>query len=178
MDNAPNVESPSEPSWRPGCIVLLVALVPVLTAVWGVRWFVTQDGSAHLYNSHIIAQSLRPNSPFAAFYEVHWEPLPNWSGHIITAILVSVLPDWAAGAAVTSLTLVAFAVSIVWLRLRVAGSRGLGLTSLLAVLLALNFPWLLGFTSFMLGAPLRSHWESGGTVANGLGGVARRSLRS
>lgn len=141
-------------SWRSGVLVLVAALVPVLGAVWGIRWFVTQDGSAHLYNAHIIASSLGPNSPFAAYYAVRWEALPNWSGHLVTAALVSLMPAWAAGPAITTLTLVGFAASIVWLRVRVTGPSGLSLASVLAVLLSLNFPWLLGFTSFMLGACL------------------------
>lgn len=153
-DNASKVEPPPARTWGTGLVVLVAALAPVLTAVWGVRWFVTQDGSAHLYNAHIIAESLRPGSPFADYFEVRWEPLPNWSGHLVTAVFVSLLPAWGAGPAVTTVTLVGFAASIVWLRVRVAGTRGLPLASVLAVLLALNFPWLLGFTSFLLGACL------------------------
>ena len=141
-------------SWRSGVLVLVVALIPVLGAIWGVRWFVTQDGSAHLYNAHIIASSFAPNSPFAASYIVRWEALPNWSGHLVTAALISLMPAWAAGPAITTLTLVGFAASIVWLRVRVTGPSGLSLTSVLAVLLSLNFPWLQGYTSFMLGACL------------------------
>jgi hypothetical protein len=141
-------------SWRVGAVVLIAALVPVLAAVWGIRWFVTQDGPAHLYNAHIIASSLGSHSPFAAYYTVRWDALPNWSGHLVTAALVSLMPAWAAGPAITTLTLVGFAASIVWLRVRVTGPSGLSLASVLAVLLSLNFSWLLGFTSFMLGACL------------------------
>jgi hypothetical protein len=141
-------------SWRSGVLVLVAALLPVLGAIWGIRWFVTQDGSAHLYNAHIIASSFGPNSPFAAYYVVRWEALPNWSGHLVTAALVSLMPAWAAGSAITTLTLVGFAASIVWLRERVTGPSGLSLASVLAVLLSLNFPWLQGYTSFMLGACL------------------------
>ena len=141
-------------SSRSGILVLAAALVPILGAVWGVRWFVTEDGPAHLYNAHIIAKSLGPNSPFAAYYTVHWVALPNWTGHLVTAAVVSLLPAWAAGSAITTLTLVGFAASIIWLRLRVAGLSGLPVASILAVLLSLNFPWLVGFTSFMLGACL------------------------
>lgn len=135
-------------------LVLLAALAPVLAAIWGVRWFVTQDGSAHLYNAHIIAESLGANSPFKGYFVVRWELLPNWSGHLVTAIFVSLMPAWAAGPAVTTVTLVGFATSILWLRRRIAGPNGMPLAALLAVLLALNLPWLLGFTSFILGACL------------------------
>lgn len=131
-----------------------MGLAPALGAVWGIRWFVTQDGPAHLYNAHILASSLGPSSPFAAYYTVRWEALPNWSGHLVTAAFVSLMPASVAGPAITTLTLVGFAASIVWLRARVTGPSGLSLASVLAVLLSLNFAWLLGFTSFMLGACL------------------------
>src|SRR5258708_30407169 len=149
--------------WRSGVLVLIATLVPVLGAVWGIRWFVTQDGSAHLYNAHIIASSLGPTSPFAAYYVVRWEALPNWSGHLVTAALVSLMPAWAAGPAITTLTLVGFAVSIVWLRMRVTGPSGLSLASVLAVLPSPNFPWLPGFPRLLVGArpvpvPPRGLW--------------------
>ena len=142
------------PSSRSGILVLAAALAPFLAAIWGVRWFVTQDGPAHLYNAHILARSLGANSPFSPYYTVHWQALPNWGGHILTAAVVSLMPAWAAGPAITTLTLVGFAASVLWLRLRVAGRAGLPLASVLAVLLSLNYPWLMGFTSFTLGACL------------------------
>jgi hypothetical protein len=114
----------------------------------------TQDGPAHLYNAHILAQFLEPQSPFRDVYEVRWEPLPNWAGHIVTMLFVSMLPPSTAGRAVTTLTLVAFAFSLLWLRWKVAGRQGLALASVIATLLALNVAWLLGFTSFLLGASL------------------------
>jgi hypothetical protein len=54
----------------------------------------------------------------------------------------------------TSVTLVGFAAATLWLRWRVAGGRGMRVAALLAALLAMNFTWLLGFSSFVLGACL------------------------
>jgi hypothetical protein len=54
----------------------------------------------------------------------------------------------------TTLTLVGFGAAILWLRWRVAGERGMGAAALLAALLSMNLNWLLGFSSFMLGACL------------------------
>src|SRR5258708_806892 len=139
-------------SWRSGVLVLVAALIPVLGAVWGIRWFVTQDGSAHLYNAHIIASSLGPNSPFAAYYVVRWEALPNWSGHLVTAAVVSLMPVWAAGPAITTLTLAGFAVSIVWLRVRVTGASRLSLAAVLAGVPFLHFSLLLGFSPLLFWA--------------------------
>jgi hypothetical protein len=87
-------------------------------------------------------------------YEVRWQPLPNWAGHLTLMGLMSVLPPRAADRAMMTLTLVAFAGSIAWLRWRVAGWRGMPAVALLAAMLAMNLTWLFGFSSFLLGASL------------------------
>jgi hypothetical protein len=135
-------------------VILLGALVPALAAIWTVPWFVPQDAPAHVYNAQILATSFDPASPFRDVYTVTWQPIPNWAGSMILAGLVAILPAWVADRIMTSLTLAAFATAVFWLRWRVAGGRGLGVAALLAVLLAMNIAWLLGFTNFMLGACL------------------------
>lgn len=147
-------ETDSARSRRWGLWVFFVSLLPALVAVWSTPWFVTQDGPAHLYNAQIITRSFDADSPFNAFYHVRWQPLPNWVGHLSLALLLRAMPAREADRIMTTLTLVGFAASIVWLRWRVVGWRGMPLAALLAVLLAINLPWLLGFTSFMLGACL------------------------
>ncbi len=137
-----------------GLVALALALLPALAAVVAVPEFVTQDGPAHTYNARILVDSLRPGSPFARTFEVAWQPLPNWAGHVGTMALVAVLTPSAAGRAMAAITLVLFAASVVGLRWAVAGSKGLATASILAVLLALNVTWLFGFTSFLLGASL------------------------
>jgi hypothetical protein len=145
---------PSRNSGAWGLTVLAAALAPALAAIWTVPWFVTQDGPAHVYNAQILAWSFDPGSPFRDVYTIQWQPIPNWVGHLALAGLVSVLPAWVADRIMTSVTLAVFAVSILWLRWRVAGGRNLPAAALLASLLALNITWLFGFTSFLLGACL------------------------
>ncbi|WP_406697696.1 hypothetical protein V5E97_02440 [Singulisphaera sp. Ch08] len=147
-------ETDSARSRRWGLCVFFVALLPALIILWATPWFVTQDGPAHLYNAQIISRSFEPHSRFREVYHVRWEPLPNWVGHLSLATLLQVIPAREADRVMTTLTLVGFAASIVWLRWRVVGWRGMPMAALLAVLLSLNLPWLLGFTSFMLGACL------------------------
>ena len=131
-----------------------MALAPALAAVWTVPWFVTQDGPAHVYNAQILAWSFDPQSPFRSAYTIQWKPIPNWVGQLVLAGLVAALPAWVADRIMISLTLVGFASALLWLRWRVAGGRGLAGPALLAALLAMNFAWLFGFTSFMLGSCL------------------------
>src|SRR6516225_105228 len=88
-----------------GWAFFALALVPALTAVWAVPWFVTQDGPAHVYNAQVLAWSFDPDSPFRDVYTVRWQPIPNWAGHLALASLVAVLPAWAADRIMTTLTL-------------------------------------------------------------------------
>src|SRR4051794_23864438 len=138
----------------PGIVALLAALAPALSALAAVPWFVTQDGPAHLYNAEILARSFDADSPFAPSYRVRWEPLPNWAGHLVLAGLRTLTTPRGANLAINALTLAGFAASVLWLRWTVAGPRGLGVAAVLAALLGLNVAWLLGFTSFLLGACL------------------------
>jgi hypothetical protein len=143
--------------WR-DLAVLLACLAPTLLAIWTVPWFVTQDGPAHVYNAAILRDALRDESGgfVRAAYEVRWEPLPNWAGHIALMGGLSLLPPRAADRLLMTLTLIGPTAAAVWLRARIAGRRAgrresLG-AALLAATLGLSFPWLLGFYSFLIGA--------------------------
>jgi hypothetical protein len=68
--------------------------------------------------------------------------------------LLQVLPAWAADRMMTTITLIGFGASILWLRWKAVGNRGLNLAVLLCALLSINLCWIYGFTSYMLGACL------------------------
>ncbi len=144
----------SDQSLRLGLLTLGMGLLPSLVAIWCVPDFVPQDGPAHLYNAVILARSVEANSPYASAFVVNFQPLPNWAGHLILWGLLKILSPWGADRVVFSLTLVALSASIVWLRYQVAGSQALAVTSVVAIILGLNVTWLLGFSSFLLGAAL------------------------
>jgi hypothetical protein len=156
---APRLDEPPGRSGRiRGATVLIIALAPVVAAIWAIPWFITQDSPAHVYNAEILARSFDKGSPFAGIFAIRWQPIPNWVGHILLAGLLRMAPAWAADRIMTSVTLVGFAASVFWLRLRIGDSDSAdrGETSqwpaaLLAALLAMNITWLLGFTSFTLG---------------------------
>ncbi len=128
-------------------------LVPALAAVWLVPWFVTQDGLAHLYNAGILLDSLRGGEVFGRWFEVRWEPLPNWGGHLTLMGLLTVLPPLAADRMMTSIMLVAVALAAVALRCAVGGRSAFAARAL-AALAAMSYSWLMGFASFQLGAAL------------------------
>ncbi len=134
---------------------LALALLPPLVAIWSFPWFVTQDGPAHVYNAVILRTSLNgATSPYQEAYDVHWEPLPNWAGHLALMALLSVLDPRDADRAMMTLTLIGLAASTLWLRLRVRGPDEPALGAFWSSLVAMNLTWLLGFYSFLLGSCL------------------------
>lgn len=137
-----------------GWLTVLAVLLPALSAVWTVPGFMTQDGPTHVYNAWILACSFDPQSPYHAAFAVQWKPLPNWAGHLALAGLLHLVPAQTADRIMVSLTLLGFAGALVWLRWRVRGAEGMVGGSILAAMLALNFPWLLGFYGFLLGCCL------------------------
>jgi hypothetical protein len=137
-----------------GLVVFGLLALAVMTAIWCVPWFVSQDGPLHLYNAHIMIELLKSESPLQEIYTIRWTPLPYWGAHITLTALMSFLSDRIADKVMLTLTSIGFAGSILWLRWRVAGSEGMAIAAPLAVLISLNVLWLLGLYSFLLGSSL------------------------
>ncbi|HEX8089312.1 MAG TPA: hypothetical protein VF762_10690, partial [Blastocatellia bacterium] len=122
-------------------IVFGLLAVPVLTLIWCVPWFVTQDGPLHLYNAHIMIELLKSHSPLQEVYAIRWNPLPYWGAHVTLTALMSFLSERAADRVMLTVTSLGFAGSMLWLRRRVAGREGMASAAALAVLVSLNSLW-------------------------------------
>ena len=92
-----------------GWLLVTGLLLPVMIAIWTVPGFSTQDGPTHLYNAWILARSFGSDSPYQAYYQVRWQPLPNWAGHLALAGLVRVVAPGTADRIMITMTLVGFA---------------------------------------------------------------------
>ena len=137
---------------RLALIMIGVLALPVACAIWTHPWFVTQDGSIYIYNSHVILESLKTNNPFRNYYAVRWAPLPYWGAYALLCGLLSILPDPIADHVMLTVASLGLLASILWLRRRVAGWDGMPLVVPLAIVLSINLLWLLGLYNFLLGA--------------------------
>src|SRR5262249_33077489 len=152
----PGVSTANDLPRAAGAPVLLLGLglLPALLAMAALPGFITSDGPAHLYNAQIISDLWQGGREYGDVYEVRWAPLPHWGQYLLLLGLMQLVPPRAADRLAMVVTLVGFGASVLWLRWKVAGRPGLGVAALLSALLALNVPWLFGFTGFLLGACL------------------------
>ncbi len=71
--------------------MLLAGTIPLLVF----RHFVTLDGPAHLYNAQLIREIwFGGHSLVNDLFRVNDFPVPNWSGHLIMALLNLLLPAY------------------------------------------------------------------------------------
>jgi hypothetical protein len=67
--------------------LIVVNTIPVLSF----KYFLTIDGPSHLYNAKLIREVLFGNSPLlSSLFQFNPVILPNWTGHLILAMLSSV----------------------------------------------------------------------------------------
>lgn len=142
-------------SLEPG-LFLLVTLLHLLPVIL-LSPFVTLDGPAHLYNAHLIGQLwFDQGMAVHSFFEFNSFPEPNWSGHLLMAVLMMFLPALIAEKTLLLLIIL----------LTVTGYRKLILTiepsaawlSWLVFPFVYNFTFLLGFFNFSLAMALLPFW--------------------
>lgn len=68
------------PKARLALLFTLFALLPA-TAIWSQKYFVTQDGPAHLYNANILLEGFRQSDSYASTFAVRQWLTPNVAGH-------------------------------------------------------------------------------------------------
>ena len=80
---------------KPALYVALALLY--LIPIWSVDHPPTSDGPSHLYNSWILRELIAgENDAVSRYYAIDWRPHPNWIGHALLAILMSVVPPAVA----------------------------------------------------------------------------------
>lgn len=77
-------------------LYLALAIVS-LAPIWSAHYLPTADGPSHVYNSWVLRELvLGHRGVVTEWYAVDWRPYPNWSGHAVLALLMSVFPPLIA----------------------------------------------------------------------------------
>jgi hypothetical protein len=130
---------------------LFLILVYVLP-IWVFKYFPSQDGPCHIYNSFILRHYNDPEYVFNQFYDVRKAPIPNWASHASMMLLMYLVPPLIAEKLLLTGYIVLMAVAMRYLVNAVEGDR--------TPLVFLGFPFiynylfLMGFYNFSLGVAL------------------------
>ncbi len=140
----------SSPKFRTlGFFLLLIIFC--CAPLWSVEYFINQDGSAHLYSSHIMLELLKGNPIFGEIFAFNSISIPNSSGHWLMVLLLNFFPPIVVTKIIVTLTFAGFVASIGWLRLKTVGVEGLKTSFLIGAAIGFNWLWLCGFYNFLIG---------------------------
>lgn len=89
----------SNPAARRWTLALFVAMA-ILQAVpvWSVRYLPMGDGPTHLYNAWVLHGLATDSAPphIERAYRIDWRPHPNWTGHALMALFLTIVPPLVA----------------------------------------------------------------------------------
>jgi hypothetical protein len=94
---------------EPGVFGIIVVLY--LLPIWLFAYVPTQDGPAHLANAQILKRLATAQARYPQFFEIRWEPFPNWTTHLALAGLLYLFPPLLAHKALACLYVIGFAFS-------------------------------------------------------------------
>lgn len=70
----------------------VAAVVLLIVPIWCVAHMPTVDGPSHLYNAEIIRHIARgDDSAMTHAFRINHHPVPNWSGHFVLALLMTLV---------------------------------------------------------------------------------------
>jgi hypothetical protein len=124
--------------------LIIISLIPI----WQSKYFLTQDGPSHLYNSKVLLDYITSNNVnlYNQYYYLNPNLEPNWFGHLALAILLLLLPPFLAEKVFLSLYVVLFPILLRSL-LRVINKNSIFL-SFLCFPFLYHFTFQLGFYNF------------------------------
>lgn len=128
-------------------LLLLFTCLPI----WSVKYFINQDGSAHLYNAFLMLEILRGNPLVSDFYALNSISVPNSTGHWLMVLLLNIFSPFTITKIMQTVTFAGVVAAVGWLRHQTEGRIGLTTSFLLGAVFAFNWLWFMGFYNFMIG---------------------------
>ena len=122
--------------------------------IWGVQYFINQDGSGHVNGAWVMIELLRGNPRFTDLFQFNFLFFPDVSGHWLMALMLLFTSAFTTTKVMMTLTFVGSVAAVGSLRWCAVGHDGLVTSFLIGGALAFNWLWLEGFYNFNLGFAL------------------------
>ncbi len=136
-----------------GYITVFVMLVLHLLPVWGFKYFPTQDGASHIYNSYVVKEYHKhENYRLREVYELNATIFPNWTSHALLVVLLYIFPPLVCEKIVLTLCIGLLPLSLFYFLNSIAKRNVV--FGLLGFLFAYNYLLHMGFYNFVLSMAL------------------------
>jgi hypothetical protein len=136
-----------------GHIVVIALLVIHLLPVWLFRYFPSQDGASHIYNSYVLKEYHKhENYRLREVYKLNLTLFPNWTSHAFIALLMYVFPPIACEKILISICIALLPLSLFYFLNGI--QRGKTLFGLIGFIYAYNYLLHMGFYNFVLSMSL------------------------
>ena len=136
-----------------GYITVIVLLVLHLLPVWGFKYFPTQDGASHIYNSYVVKEYHKhENYRLREVYELNATVFPNWTSHALLLVLLYIFPPLVCEKIVLTLCIGLLPLSLFYFINGIAKRNAV--FGLLGFMYAYNYLLHMGFYNFVLSMSL------------------------
>ena len=136
-----------------GYVTVIVLLIIHLLPVWGFKYFPTQDGASHIYNSYVLKEYHKhENYRLREVYKLNATFFPNWTSHILLASLLYIFPPLVCEKIVLTLCIGLLPLSLLYFLNGVEKRNTV--FGLLGFLFAYNYLLHMGFYNFVLSMSL------------------------
>ncbi len=136
----------------PWILAFLILLSIYILPIWVFKYFPSQDGPCHIYNSFILRHYNDPDYVFNEFYEIRRSPIPNWTSHASMMLLMYLVPPQMAEKILLTAYIVLMALSMLYLVNAVEAGRTR--LAFIGFPFTYNYLLLMGFYNFSLSVAL------------------------
>ncbi len=137
---------------EPWLLVFVIVVLLYILPIWIFKYFPSQDGPAHIYNSFILRHYSDPDYRFSEFYDVNKRIIPNWASHASMMLLMYVFPPLIAEKILLTAYILLMAVGVLYL-LNAIGKDKTPL-AFIGLPFIYNYLFLMGFYNFALSVAL------------------------
>lgn len=142
--------APSEKKKR---ILILLLIVLYISPLWIFKYFHSQDGAAHVYNSYALRVFHDEDSTLLReYFKLNLTLFPNWLAHVCMSLLMYIFPPLVAEKILLSVIIGLFPLSFFYFL--DSAHKGKSLYGFLGFLFADSYLLHMGFYSFSLSVPL------------------------
>ena len=134
---------------------ILISLLIILhiSPLWVFKYFPTQDGQPHVYNSYVLSVFHDEDSTrLREYYKLNLTLFPNWSSHTFMSLLMKNFPPLIAEKILLSVIISLFPLSLFYFLGAV--HKGKNLYGFVGFLFSDHYLLHMGFYSFALSVPL------------------------